>query len=544
MLLLFDPGVAGLALRSRPFVLLDNSVSMYAASSNGDSARSLAVSLGDTTAFGELFAGEPGGTSTLAGALTAAVASGRPVAIVTDGEIADLHLIPPDLLASATVHSVTRRAGSNTGLTNIRGPDRLTTGDSLIMQVELTSSNSRPDSIVIEVRDGERVLLRGQAVTPANSGGVRLELSGLLPAGLIGERWLQVTRVGDPDAEPGDDTRWHRLIVSGSPGIVVLAAQPDWDARFLYTAVDQVTDAPLRGYVQLTPGRWFRMTDLRSVPASEVMAAARAALLLVVRGDTTPWRNSGKARLLWAPSEASGDFYLAPATASPLSSAMTSTPVESLPPLIAAIAITGPQQWIAANVQLARRGASFPIVAGDESNGRRIVISADGFYRWAFGGGNAEQVWRSLIADALSWLLSAPEHDGAVTRPVRAVVERGQPMQFRWTGSGSPAPTEIRLTGNDSVRTDTLRYGADGIAVLPLAVGRYRYELTPGGTGEFMVEPFSAELSPSAVTLSSRAAAVNPVPPRRSLRSMWPLFAIAITGFAIEWMLRRRLGLR
>jgi hypothetical protein len=36
----------------------------------------------------------------------------------------------------------------------------------------------------------------------------------------------------------------------------------------------------------------------------------------------------------------------------------------------------------------------------------------------------------------------------------------------------------------------------------------------------------------------------DPVPARRSLREMLPLFLLAVVGFGTEWGIRRKLGLR
>ncbi|HRP08743.1 MAG TPA: hypothetical protein PLL69_09665, partial [Gemmatimonadales bacterium] len=101
--LLFDPGLGVAAGSRRPLILLDNSISMQAATARRDSVARLVQSHGgDVLAFGELAPGEPGGQSLLASSLTAAAAGGRPVVVITDGEVADAGSIPPDILALAT----------------------------------------------------------------------------------------------------------------------------------------------------------------------------------------------------------------------------------------------------------------------------------------------------------------------------------------------------------------------------------------------------------------------------------------------------------
>ena len=48
--------------------------------------------------------------------------------------------------------------------------------------------------------------------------------------------------MGGPDAEPADDVRWWRLIVTATPGVVVLAETPDWDSRALYRTLKDVAE--------------------------------------------------------------------------------------------------------------------------------------------------------------------------------------------------------------------------------------------------------------------------------------------------------------
>lgn len=546
LLLLLDPGLRSTLRGPRPLVLLDNSVSMHAAGGHADSAATLAAALGDPLPFGEAAPGEPGAASRLGDALAAAVTAGRPVTIITDGEISDVAAIPPDLLAQASVVVLPRDLGPDVAITEVRMPERLAAGDTLEVDLDLASLGGRPDTVTVEVRDGARVLLRGAVAMSPDSGGMaraRLALRGPLPEGLSGARWLEIARVGAADREPADDVRWRRLQITPTPGVIVLAARPDWDARFLLSALRDVTDGAVRGYVQLSAGAWYRMDDLRPVAVAEVRAAATAADLLAVRGDTTPWRRSGRARLLWPSGHRAGDWYVGPAGLSPISGAFALVEPDSLPALPAATALTG-MEWTGMVVRAARRGAEVPVVGGRVDGGRTVVIGVDGLYRWAFGGGEAEQAWRAMIAEAATWLLATPEGTRATARPVAAVTERGRPVIFRHVGDDAPAPLPIALTGDSGVRADTLRFDAEGRAALVLPVGRYRYAFGDGVGGELAVEPYATELVARAPTLAAREAVVAPVPLRRSLRELLPLFVLAVVGFSVEWILRRRLGLR
>jgi hypothetical protein len=546
LLLFLDPGIANHRVDRRPLVLLDNSISMHAATGRATEAVRLAASIGDTTSFGELARGEPGGRSNLSDALAGAIASGRAVTVVTDGEIADASAIPSDLLAQASVRLLPRSIGADIALSEVQAPVRLTAGDTLTMEVEAQRTAGAPDSANIVVRDSTSVLLHG-VLKFGTANRARLHLAGVLPSGLQGEQWLRIERVGAADAEPDDDVRWWRLTITPTPGVVVVAETPDWDSRALYRTLKDVVEVPIRGYAQLQKGKWRRMDDLRSVAASEVTAAAKSADLLAVRGDVASWRALGKARLLWPDATESGDWYLNAGGVSPINGAFAGVEPDSLPPAAGVVPLEGDSArgWVGATARLSRRGMPVPVIGGAEDRtGRSITIGVDGLYRWGFRGGVADQAWRTMMASAASWLLAVPERDSMRARPVSPVTERGRALHFRWTGTGPPSPVAIVLKGPRGERSDTLRFDGTGDALLALGVGRYRYTLDGGGAGSVAVEPYSDELIPSPVTLTEHVGAAPRPAPRRSLRDVLWLFAIAIAGFGSEWMLRRKMGLR
>lgn len=546
LLLFIDPGIATHRTDARPLVLLDNSVSMHATGGRAAEAARLASSLGDTTSFGELIAGEPGGRSDLLDALDGAAAAGRPVIVVSDGEIGDASAISRDLLAQTTVRLLPRPAGADVALTGVEAPLRLIAGDTLTIDIDAQRTTGAPDTAAIVVRDSTTVLLRGVVRFGAGAR-ARLELRGALPHAMQGERWLRVERVGVADAEPDDDVRWWRLVITPTPGVVVVGETPDWDSRALYRTLKDVVEVPIRGYLQLQRGQWRRMDDLRSVMAAEVTAAARSADLLAVRGDVTAWRALGRARLFWRPATRSGDWYLGAGGVSPVNGAFAGVEPDSLPPAAAvgSVDADASQNWIGVVARLARRGTPMPVVTGREDrSGRTVTIGADGLFRWPFHGGVADQVWRTMISDAATWLLASPSTDSMRARPVSPVTQRGRLVRFRWAGAGAPVPLPIELHGPRGVRNDTLRFDGAGEASLALGVGRYRYALAGGGSGTFAVEPFADELVAAPVTLIEHAGTATMAAPRRSLRELLWLFGIAIVGFGAEWMLRRKLGLR
>lgn len=547
LLLLLNPTLSARLLAVRPLILLDHSVSMLAAGGQAAQARGAAAALGDTVAFGELAPGEPGGRSVLGTALPSALASGRPVTVVTDGEIGDAEALPTELLAATTVRLFPRQSGDDVALVAVRGSERIAAGDSLHLTIEARRVGKAPDSTRVEVRDGATVL-QAATIRLGATGRGSVEMVMRLPATSTGLRWLEVRRVGAADAEPGDDLRWWAVRVTPSPGLVVLASAPDWDARFLYRALRDVTEAPVRGYVQLQPGLWRRMDDLRRVPTGEVQAAARAADLLAVRGDIEPWRESARARLLWPVATMAGDWYLAATASSPIAGGFAGGNADSLPPAVAVTPLGAEitAAWIGATARLARRGSDIPVIGGRQGkDGRTVTFGADGLFRWGFRGGASEQVWRAVVADAAAWLLATPDSAAAAVRPVALVTQRGRAVRFRWVGGGAPAPVAITLTDSARSRVDTLRFDAGGEASMPLPVGRYRYVVADGGgSGDLGVEPYTEELVPAPVTLTAREATVAATSTGRGARE-WPaLFVLIVLAFGAEWLLRRRLGMR
>jgi hypothetical protein len=546
VLLVLNPTIAARFLVARPLVLLDNSISMHAAGGRAEEARAMARDLGDTTTFGEAAPGEPGGTSVLAEVLPAALATGRPVTVITDGEISDAAMIPADLLAATRVRVLPRPEGDDVALREVRGTTRVTVGDSLHLEVEVQRLGAGADSVVVELRDGDRVLGRSAIrVGPTGRGRGRLVVT--LPATSSGLRWLEVHRVGAADQEAANDVRWWPVRVTPSPGVVLLAATPDWDARALYRSLRDLTETPVRGYVQLQPGQWRRMDDLRRATVAEVNAAARAADLLAVRGDVEAWRTVGRARLLWPVAPMAGDWYLAPSAASPVSDALAGVANDSIAPAVAITPLDAEatRSWVGAAARLARRGSAVPVIGGREDRaGRTATIGADGLYRWAFRGGASEQHWRAMVADLSAWLLATPDSVSAAVQPLALVTQRGRPVRFRWTGSAAPVTTGITLRDSVGSRSDSLRFDGAGTAAIILPVGRYQYALSGGGEGVVAVEPYSDELVRGPRTLVEQDATVAPVQTGRGAQAWWPLFAIAMLSFGAEWLLRRRLGMR
>jgi hypothetical protein len=493
------------------------------------------------------------GRSLLAPALLAASAADRPVIVVTDGELEDARDVPPDLLARTSVRVFPRAPQPDVAITGVKGPSRITSGDSLVLEADVqTVGAPAADSAVVALEDGARRLARRTIrLGAARAGRVRLGASsaGLAP----GDHMLQVVLVDQHDAEPRTDRRLHLLSIVPTPGIVVLAGPTDWDTRFLYRALKDVAQLPVRGYARIEAERWRSLQDLAVVGADQVRQAARRADVVVLKGNVGGITEGAQARGVWRwPSGETtdgtptpGDWYLMSAGASPVAEAFAGFPVDSFPPAMQLIELRNPPaDWIALSAQDGRRGPQWPAVVGrDLGRTREVTVLADGLWRWAFRGGSSEQSYRAWVAATLSWLLAGVDSAQGVARPLRAVVPNGRPVVFEWIGPGAARPVPVQWTGGRA-GTDTLRFDGAGRAAVWLPPGEYRYKLAPGGAGTVAVEQYSEELLPRPVTVTSHEARAAPASATRSARE-WPwLFALAVVGLAGEWVARRRLGLR
>ena len=542
---------------ARPVVLLDRSLSLQSAGARGVEAADSARRWGDIHYFGDDRPGSDSafrGRSVLAPALAAALAAGRPLIIVSDGEVDDASEVPPDLLALAEVRLFVRERRPDVALSAVTGPGHATAGDTVRLEVEARAGGGWPgDSLRIEVSDEGRVLARGR-VTLRDGGTTRLEIA--VPTGKLtaGDHLLHIGLLAPADGEPRDDARLFLLSVAATPGIVLLAAPPDWDSRTLYEVLGQVAGLPVRGYLMMVQGQWRSMQDLTPVSAVEVRQAAQRADLLILKGAPGEVAGSGRnpGILRWPSGEggapvADGDWYLSAVEGSPVSGALLGSPVDSFPPAgrLGGSTVTAGGDWVVLTAQLGRRGAARPVIFGRQAGRHReVVIAADGLWRWAFRGGSSEAAYRSLQSAIVSWLLAGGDSTTAPARPRQAVAEQGRPVTFSWARPGAPQSLAISLATTGGTRSDTLKFDGRGEARLYLDPGRYHYRLSGGGEGTVAVEEYSSEFFPRPATLTARGA-VRPVATDRShaRRFAW-LFLLAVAALCGEWYARKRLGLR
>ena len=537
----------------RPLVLLDASLSLSAPGGRWGEARDSAARWGEIRDFGDERAGSDSlpirGRSLLAPSLLAASASDRPIIVVSDGEIEDVPEIPPDILARSGVRLFTRDRQPDWAITRVTGARRVTAGDSIRLEAVIQPPpGQKRDTATIQVStEGSGIARRSVRLRGGDPARIVIPTTRLRP----GDHVLQVTLSGNRDPEPRTDTRLHMITVAATPGVVLLAGAADWDSRFLYRTIREVSQLPVRGFVRLEGNRWRSMSDLRSVSLEQVRRAARGADLLILKGPVGDAANGTRARGVWTwisgesgPAQP-GDWYLLPQGDSPVSGAFLGQPLDSLPPAVELTPMEPDRgSWVTLSAQLGRRGLRRPAVYGKQDGRvRRVTVAVGGLWRWAFRGGSSEQSYRSWVSETASWLLGGTDSAQGQARPVQPVVANGRPLVFEWVGAGQPSPLGLTWSG-DSVSRDTLFFDGDGRATVWRPPGVYRYRLASGGEGMVAVEQYSDELLQRPLTLSPHEPRLTRPKGSTTARDWLWLFGICILAFSGEWLARRRLGLR
>ena len=580
-LLLWNPVTTRSEPGGPPLVLLDASLSMVGQGGPWgaalDTARALARGGGGgviwrfgraVRAFDTLPPAD--GATRLGPALAAAAARGGPVIVVTDGAITDLPDVPPDLVRRARLVVLPRPPFFDAFVASIEGPRRVAAGDTIRLRVGYGTAGKRPGStagkrpgkgeegrehaVLTVSLAGRR--LASREVTLPDSGVVATELT--LPASRLPSGWsaAEVRLGGVGDDEPRDDARLFVVEVSPAPAIVMLAAPPDWDTRFLSRTLAEVARVPVRTFVATEPARWRDAATLAPVSPSDLTRSIAAARLVVAAGDPAllpaPRSPRAAASLLWWPTVGGvpGDWYVEPPPPSPVAAALAGILWDSVPPAAAATDVApgrDTSRVVALNARLARRGVPRPILQLAVRDGvRQATLSATGLYRWVFRGGASAQAYRALVAALADWLLDGEGGRGKGERavPESQVVANGLPLVWRWVGTGQPSDVVVRLVGNAGERVDTLHFDAAGQAELPLPAGVYRYASEGGGErGLVAVETYSDEWRPAQAVLRAQEGAPAARLVGVGLRDRWWWFAVAIAALAVEWAWRRRQGL-
>jgi len=309
---------------------------------------------------------------------------------------------------------------------------------------------------------------------------------------------------------------------------------------------------PTRAYFRVAPGQWRQDGSLAPVDERTVRGAMHDAPLAILHGDTSyfgPPRTAmtGSLALVVPSADTTGEWYAIDAPPSPIAGALAGIVWDSLPPItVSDRAPTG--EWEALTVARARQYDRRAAIAGGSLNGRReVVVSASGFWRWQFRGGASADAFVALWGSIFDWL-SAERPDPRAAMPAEGVVRAGDPVRWRrGTGAAKDSVVRLVLRRRGTARDDslTLRFGAGATVAQtdPMTPGVYDVRVT-GGAAVLVVNP-SRELLPrvSGVRAGPVGGATS-FGDQPRLRDMWWSYVALIVALCVEWLLRRKRGLR
>ena len=383
----------------------------------------------------------------------------------------------------------------------------------------------------------------------------------------------------DGDVFTSDDEAVAYGIVGNEENALVLVSfKPDWEPRHLLSVLGDVTGLPVTGYLRAGPDKFVSLGKAlaRSTPVdtSRVRRAIDGATLVVLHGldgSSDSWtlgllEKSMRAILLPADSSGAaiaglntevsrgGEWYVSgDLPPSPLSGELAGTTFLGLPPLTdLLIPLNKEQTRSPMRAQLRGTGASEAVLYLDDSGpNRRVFGLASGFWRWAAREGEGEETYRRLWSGVTGWLFADETSVAREPRPTKWVFRRKEPVT--WIVPGDSTIVNLRLSKNDSLLIDTVMIGgtSPSSGVLPPGLYHYRFGGASGeliGEGRFDVEMISGEMIPPPEEPegpeSTAFTVANDERSERPVRTYpWP-YLVVITLLCIEWIIRRRTGLR
>jgi len=518
----------GVARPPAPLVALDVSASWLR---NGDSSAwrrardsaGAALSLGgELLLFGgstrqgaiPMIASDP--ASLVAPAVRRAVAAGKPIVIVTDGGLDDADVLQ-QAVAGSRVVVVPVPGAADRAVVDVSAPGEARVGDTVTLLARVRADGPSRNATSLRWSLGDAPL--GDATVPALAAG--------------------------GDAFPQNDTVALAFRRDVRQRVVIVSTAPDPDIRDVATALRANIALPTDAYFRIAPGRWLREGELMPVEESAVRAAVRGASLAVLHGDTSavgaPASLGTRALLLLSPPAADAqELLVRSAPSSPLQGALAGLVVESLPPLLVAAPARGGVVALSAAPGMPATGA-IAIVATIDGDVRRVVITAAGYSRWRARGGVSQVAFQALIGGATDWLLGARGRAAAAT--LFAPLTRAG-SEVRWR-RGAQAWSIVALTRDRDrlQRRDSLAFGGSILAAMPpLGAGIWRGTVD----GVPVVIPVSATKEWLPRVISVRSQLLNGEAPavRRSARAIGWLYLAGVLLLAVEWLLRRRAGLR
>lgn len=551
---------AGRARRTAPLVALDASASWLR---GGDSALWRAAR--DTAAtvradsvflFGDSLRPDVDAAraptdhaSRAAPAVERALGVGRPLIVVTDGELADPEALTA-LPAGSRVVVLPRRTLVDAAVASIDAPRAVVDGDTIEVRVTISAGGAGAPAGALTLRLDDRPLARATTAPLAAYAERPVALRARIATGRVGPALLHASVTTPGDAEPRNDTLSAGVQIARGAGAVFVSTAPNPDARFALTVLRGALSIPTRGYYRVAPGAWRAEGALTPVPETEVRAAMREAPIAILHGDTALFGAprtiaEGALALVVAPLPDDGEWYATGAPPSPLSGVLSGLPWDSLPPIDAS-AVEPRGDWAGLETRRGRSGERRVVIAGWERSRRVVVVSASGLSGWRARGGVPADAYAAVWGAVFDWL-AAGRGDIRGVVPDADLLREGDAIRWR-RGNTPDSVVRIALTrrGPGARRESlTVRFApnASVAETPPLPQGVYDL-MVPGGRAVIAVNA-SSEWLPRAARV--RPGTVRGVPATAngpSLRELRWVYLVVLALLCGEWILRRRRGMR
>ncbi|MBC7789295.1 MAG: hypothetical protein H7Z74_05080 [Anaerolineae bacterium] len=476
-----------------------------------------------------------------------ALASGRPVVLLTDGELDDPGALR-ELPSGSRVEAAVRADARDIAIVSMDAPRGAVVGDTIEVQITLRAGALASADATLTFQLGNATVAGAALLSmPARS---EQRKTVRFPVGAAEGALALVAAVQSAgDSEPRNDTVGTALDVTKAPGAVLVSSSPDYDSRFLLPVLRGAVSLPTRAYYRVTPTSWRGEATLTTVNEAEVRRVLRSAPLAIIHGDTAVFgpprtATSGALMLITPPVDTSGEWYPAAAPPSPVSAALSGIAWDSLPPIEASASITN-GEWSALAAARARDPDRHSVISGTDRPRRIVTVGASGFWRWHFRGGASADAYAALWGSIFDWLAEA-RSDVRAAVPAEGIVRAGERVRWRQGTTADSVVVAVLRRRGDSASVDSilLRFGADGIAE-SAAPTPGKYDVAVTGGSALLVVNASRELLPRAPAVVTgavgRAAAIGDAPRLRD--SWWPYLAVLV-ALCAEWLLRRRIGLR
>ncbi|HLB09805.1 MAG TPA: hypothetical protein VK617_09730, partial [Gemmatimonadaceae bacterium] len=251
-----------------------------------------------------------------------ALAVGRPLVLITDGELDDPSTLA-SLPAGSRVEVLPHAPAVDAAVVALDAPRAVVAGDTMEVRVTVRAGELAVSRATLSLVAGSDVIAKMPIDSLAPGRERTLTMRGRID-GAVRSVPLATVVTAAGDVERRNDTLATAVQVAPAAGAVLASTSPDFDARFLIPVLRGSVSLPTRAYYRVAPGTWRQDGTLAAVSEQTVRAALAEAPLAILHGDTAlfgaPRSITKGSLLLYAPSsDTLGEWYPAAAPTSPIS---------------------------------------------------------------------------------------------------------------------------------------------------------------------------------------------------------------------------------